>query len=83
MNWQTEIQLIDLDQNQRIEVTCKSCGHSRYEIPYLLIKKYGMDFCYLDEVERFLTCHNRGCNGNVRIALSMQDETEGFVGGLA
>lgn len=82
MSWKTEIQLIDLD-NQKIEVTCKACGHSRYENPYLLIKKYGLDFSYLDEVERTLTCHNRGCHGEVRIALSAEEETEGFVGGLA
>lgn len=82
MNWKTNIQLIDLD-NQKLEVTCKSCGHSRYENPYLLIKKYGLDFAYMDEVERMLTCHSRGCNGEVRIALSSEEETEGFVGGLA
>ena len=82
MNWKTNIQLIDLD-NQKLEVTCKQCGHSRYENPYLLIKKYGLDFAYMDEVERTLTCHNRGCDGEVRIALSAEEETEGFVGGLA
>ena len=82
MSWKTEIQLIDLD-NQRIEVTCKQCGHSRYESPYLLIKKFGFDFAYIDEVERALTCHSRGCQGEVRIALSAEEETEGFVGGLA
>jgi len=38
---------------------------------------------YIDEVERLLTCKNRGCDGAVRIALSHQGETEGFVGGLA
>ncbi len=82
MSWKTELQLIDLD-NQKIEVTCKTCGHSRYENPYLLIKKYGLDFSYIDEVERILACNNRGCKGPVRIALSAEEETEGFVGGLA
>lgn len=62
MNWKTNIQLIDLD-NQKLEVTWKSCGHSCYENPYLLIKKYGLDFAYMDEVERTLICHNRRCNG--------------------
>ena len=82
MSWKTEIQLIDLD-NQKLEVTCKACGHSRYENPYLLIKKFGFDFAYVDEVERALTCHSRDCQGEVRIALSAEEETEGFVGGLA
>jgi hypothetical protein len=82
MNWKTEIQLIDI-ADQKIEVTCKSCGHSRYENPYLLIKKYGLDFSYMDEVERMLVCNNRTCNGDVRIALLAEEETEGFVRGLA
>jgi hypothetical protein len=37
----------------------------------------------MDEVERILTCHNRGCHGEVRLALSAEEETEGLVGGLA
>jgi len=82
MNWKTDIQLIDV-ADQKIEVTCKTCGHSRYENPYLLIKKYGLDFSYMDEVERTLICYRRGCNGDVRISLSSEEETEGFVGGLA
>ena len=82
MNWKTEIQLVDV-ADQRIEVTCQKCSHSRYENPYLLIKKYGLDFSYMDEVERLLPCGNRGCDGEVRIALSAEEETEGFVGGLA
>ena len=83
MNWKSDLQIIDLDQTQKLEVTCKLCGHSRYENPYLLIKKMGLDYQHLDEVERLLSCNARGCNGDVRISLSAQDETEGFVGGLA
>jgi hypothetical protein len=37
----------------------------------------------MDEVERMLFCINRTCGGDVRIALSAEEETEGFVGGLA
>lgn len=83
MNWKTEIQLIDLGNDQKLEVTCKTCGHSRYESIYLLATKMGMSFDYLDEVERNLPCNKSGCQGPVRIALSTKGETEGFVGGLA
>lgn len=83
MNWKTNIQLTDLDDTQRLEVTCKVCGHSRYESPHMLVAKYGLEFAYVDEVERLLICHARDCNGSVRVALSHQGETEGFVGGLA
>lgn len=83
MNWMTEIQLSDLDEGQKIQVTCKSCGHFRYENANLLMQQHGMEFSYLDEVARHLVCYKRGCSGAVRIALSMEGETEGFVGGLA
>lgn len=83
MNWKTEIQLIDLGAGQKLEVTCKVCGHSRYENPYMLCTKQGMSYDYLDEVERMLTCHKPGCFGTVRIALMANGDTEGFVGGLA
>ena len=83
MSWKTEIQLMDLGEGERLEVTCKTCGHSHYEFPAILIARRGLSYEYLDEVERLLTCGKRGCNGSVRISRSRPDETEGFVGGLA
>ncbi len=83
MSWKTEIQLMDLNQSQRLEVTCTVCGHSRYENSYRLVRRYGFGFEYLDEVERLLVCGQQGCLGTVRLALSTEEETEGFVGGLA
>ena len=74
---------MDLGEAQKLEVTCTVCGHSRYERPSLLMRKYGLDYQYLDEVERLLVCQNRTCNSPVRLALSAESETEGFVGGLA
>jgi hypothetical protein len=38
---------------------------------------------YLDEVECALRCSDHFCKGAVRIALSFDDKTEGFVGGMA
>jgi len=38
---------------------------------------------YLDEVERALRCSDRFCKGAVRIVLSFDDKTEGFVGVMA
>lgn len=83
MSWKTEIQLIDLGNEQKLEVTCNTCGHSRYENTHVLASKQGMAYDYLDEVEGNLICHNQGCTGRVRIALSHAADTEGFVGGLA
>ncbi|MEP1921405.1 MAG: hypothetical protein ABJJ43_00130 [Ekhidna sp.] len=42
-----------------------------------------MQFAYLDEVQDALTCKTWNCNGKIRLALSSEAETEGFVGGLA
>lgn len=83
MSWKTEIQLVDLGNDQKLEVTCTTCGHSRYENIHLLAHKQGMAFDYFDEVERQLICYNGKCPGPVRIALSSHGDTEGFVGGLA
>ena len=83
MNWQSDLQISDLDPDQMLEVTCKLCGHSRYEEPRKLIDDYGLHFAYLDEVAKLLICHRRGCRGGVRLSLSSEAETEGFVGGLA
>ena len=83
MNWKTNLQLFDLDACQPIEVICRSCGHSRYELSSQLLKRDALKYAYLDEVEAALTCTQRGCQGSVRIALARDAETEGFMGGLA
>ena len=83
MNWKTNLQLIDLDENQPIEVTCGKCGYGYYERPSDLLQRDGFKYAYLDEVEAKLKCEQRGCCGAVRIALSNDKETEGFMGGLA
>jgi len=83
VSWQTDLQLRDLSAEQRLEVTCKRCGLTRYENPHELLMSEVMQFAYLDEVQDTLTCKAWGCNGAIRIALSSEAETEGFVGGLA
>ena len=83
MNWKTNLQLLDLDEGQPIEVTCRKCGHSHYERPLDLLQREELKYAYLDEVEASLSCKQRGCHGSVRIALSSDNETEGFMGGLA
>ena len=83
MNWKTNLQLVDLDACQPIEVTCRKCGHSHYEKPLELLQRDELKYAYLDEVETSLSCKQRDCHGAVRIALSSDRETEGFMGGLA
>jgi hypothetical protein len=83
MNWKTDLKLADLDPAARLEVTCKRCGLSRYEQQAALMQRPELAQAYLDEVERTLRCSNRRCPGAVRVALTHDDKTEGFVGGMA
>ena len=83
MSWKQNIQLLDLGDGQPLEVTCRKCGHSRYEQPSELLRRDELKHAWLDEVEAALTCKQRGCHAPMRIALSTETETEGFMGGLA
>ncbi len=83
MSWKHDIQLGDLEGDQRLEVTCRRRGHSHYvRISELLAQKDMTPQAYLDEVEARLKCRSRGCRGAVRITLIDGGETSGFVGGL-
>lgn len=83
MNWKTNLQVLDLEPTQRLEVTCKTCGHVHYLTRALVEKSPEQSFLYLDEVERQTVCKARGCHGKVRIALVRKGEASGFVGGMA
>ena len=84
MNWKTDLKLADLDATTAIEVVCKRCGLSRYEIQAQLMNEHSeFSHAYLDEVEYSLCCSNRFCHGGVRISLIHDDKNEGFVGGMA
>lgn len=83
MNWKTEIQVRDLGQADRLELICRKCGHLRYVTANALQARKGASMLYLDEVEARARCRQRGCNGNMRMALPPSGETSGFVGGIA
>jgi hypothetical protein len=84
VSWKTDLKLTDLDATTAIEVVCKRCGLSRYEIQVHLINEHPeFRHAYLDEVEYSLHCSNRFCCGGVRISLIHDDKNEGFVGGMA
>ncbi len=83
MNWKTDLKLTDLDHQQELEVTCRRCGKMRYERKAEILLLAGMRHAYLDEVEKTLSCADRRCGGGVRINLTWDDRTQGFVGGMA
>lgn len=78
--WRTKFQLRDLAEGQRLECTCRHCGHLHYLSKASLP---GQEQKYIDEIQREQRCIARGCGGLVRIALVRLDEMSGFVGGLA
>lgn len=83
MSWMKNIQVRDLDATQRIEMTCRSCGHVHYLSKAMICVSPEREFLYLDEVERETVCRQRGCRGGVRLSLSQGRTASGFVGGLA
>ena len=83
MNWKHDLQLSDLDASQRLEFTCRACGHVHYRCAGELQAHKELAFAWLDEIERSECCHARGCHGRVRVALCHDSATSGFAGGLA
>ena len=84
MNWKAHLQVRDLSPQQRLEATCKDCGHT-HSFDAAQIIKQGRDrgFLHIDELERETICKARGCRRSVRLALIREGDTSGFVGGMA
>lgn len=83
MNWKTDLMLSDLGDTERLEIACRACGKTRYEVARELLDKPGYEHAYLDEVEHRLRCHDRYCGGRIRLSRVHGGRMEGFVGGLA
>lgn len=83
MSWKAQMQLSDLPDGQRIEVTCKKCAMFRYDEIADLVADPRKRQLFLDEYEARATCLRWGCKGACRIALPADSDTEGFQGGLA
>ena len=83
MNWKAHLQLRDLDPEQRLEATCKHCGHVHFITPAQVMRQsIERGLLYVDELEAETLCMARGCRGIVRLAMVRSGETSGFVGGL-
>ena len=84
MNWKAHLQIRDLDPEQKLEATCKECGHVHiFTAAQVLRQGKDRGFLHIDELESETICKARGCWGKVRLALVRSGETSGFVGGLA
>lgn len=83
MSWKRNIQVRDLDDGQRLEMTCRTCGHVHYLTRAMICASAEREFLYLDELEAETLCRARHCRGHVMLAMAPRGETSGFVGGLA
>ncbi|WP_068084039.1 hypothetical protein [Polycladidibacter stylochi] len=83
MSWKDNIQLQDLEPDQRLEFTCKTCGHVFFRPVAEYLTKEEQRYLYLSEVEERQVCVQRGCGGTVRLAVSHKSKMSAFVGGLA
>lgn len=81
--WKQNVRVSDLADNEKLELTCKVCGHVRYLTRPMICTVPARAFLFIDEVEKKAKCRARGCKGPVRIAMVRLDEMSGFVGGLA
>lgn len=82
MNWKSSIQVLDLDDDARLEATCRKCGRLRWITRSELMGR-GAGRLWLDEIENRARCRQRGCGGQMRLALPGGHATSGFVGGIA
>ena len=82
MSWMRNIQVRDLDDIQRLEMTCRRCGDVRYLTKAMICVSVEREFLYLDEVEKETLCRQRGCDGGVRLSLAHGRAVSSFVGGL-
>lgn len=83
MGWKRNIQVRDLDADQKLEMTCRKCGHVHYLTRAVICASPEREFLYLDEIEAEAICRARACRGKIRLAMQSNSATSGFVGGLA
>ena len=83
MSWKTQIQLLDYDSEARLEARCSGCGYTWYEEPCLYFHKSHLRQLFVDEFEAKLRCKQWNCKGRIRLSQTSEEETEGFLGGLA
>jgi hypothetical protein len=83
VNWRTNIQILDLEDDDRLELTCRKCGKFRWLTGAELRARKGVQHLTLGAVESRARCRQRGCGGTMRLAMPAPQDTAGFVGGIA
>lgn len=82
MSWKERFQIADLDDNVRIEIKCRKCGHIFFETAKKLKGHPHLAQKFLDEYEIISICRKWNCSGTCYVACPSTSPVEGFVGGL-
>lgn len=82
-NWKSNIQVLDLEPDTRLQLLCRKCGKHRFITGAELHARKGAMRLWLYEVEERARCRQRGCGGYMRLSWPASGETSGFVGGIA
>ena len=83
MSWKDGLQVSDLDSGERLEATCRKCGHLHYLTREMLMGIDGAQYLYITEVEQRTSCKMHGCWGRIRLAKVRKGDASAFVGGMA
>ncbi|MBK3745822.1 hypothetical protein G3A39_42450 [Paraburkholderia aspalathi] len=80
--WKSTIQVRDLADEQKLEMTCRKCGRVTYIDRKLICAQPDREQLFLDEIEKKARCKALKCNGRMRMGMVRLDEMSGFVGGM-
>lgn len=83
MSWKAQLQVLDLNEDDRLELTCRQCGRVRWLSVVELQARKTATRLTLAEVETRARCRQRQCGATMRLALPRKGATKAFVGGLA
>ena len=83
MSWKDRLQVSDLNPGERLEATCRKCGHLHYLTRDMLMGIDGAQYLYIAEVEQRTSCKMHGCWGRIRLAKVRKGDASAFVGGMA
>jgi ribosomal protein L33 len=79
VSWKDQLQVLDLDASDKIELTCRACGHLRYLTGSMLQSRANALRLTLAQVEDRARCRGRGCNSRMRLAMPHQGERQGLL----
>lgn len=83
MSWMDDIRLRDMDADQRIEATCRSCGHSRLYSAADLLPLCPHRDARIAEIVGYIHCMKPQCRRTgVRLILLRMGGTGAFIGGM-